>query len=49
MNQEAVESSGLVPAGGLENLISSTASSNIIQAAVEEVATAAIQVLTTYR
>jgi len=41
--KEAVESSGLVPAGGLENLISSTASSNIIQAAVEEVATAAIQ------
>lgn len=41
--KEAVESSGLAPAGGLENLISSTASNNIIQAAVEDVATAAIQ------
>ena len=42
--QEAVESSGAVPVRGLESLLASTASSSVLQAAVEEVTSDTIQV-----
>ena len=45
MLQEAVESSGVSPVRGLDNLLSSASSSSLLQDAVQDLTTDTIQVI----